>query len=358
MIQRRHRANRSQIRESCPNQPGVYGMINSSGEVIYVGMSGNLQQRLPAYFSNAPRRKRERRIRRRACAVIWQALPHELLARLREQELIRQFRPEWNVVGRPSRVRVAYLIELSQLAPGFKLVSKLPRQSNAVWGPVPDNRLSRKGVESLNLHFGLRDCSRQTPMHFVSATSPAPDTLSPPGGCLRGDLQTCLAPCVAACSEQEYSRKLAEARSFLNGCSDELLQSVTEQMQLAAQAREFEKAARLRDRLRAFEYLHDRLRRFHDWSSRANFAYPLHTKPETATVALSELWLIVEQGRVRTLADQFPSARQHPYSEQGLHAARGSMGTELQTGEFEASRLLYRWFRKHPQERKRCEPFS
>lgn len=342
---------RERIREECPAVPGVYGMLNEEGHVFYVGMSYSLPSRLQNYFSKSRHRRREGRIRRKARGLVWQPLPHPLVARIRERELIRRIRPEVNVMGQPDGLRVGYIVTVNQSAPSFELLMEVPSEHGGVWGPIPFSKKMQAAVESINLQFGLRDCPRQTLMQFRGETSGEMQT---PPACLRADLGTCLAPCAAGCSRRQYDQAFKKAKRFLDGQSQQVLQDLQQEMLAASEKQLFERAGRLRDRFQVFTSLSRTLRRFHDWSHRASFVYPLDATP------LSEAqWLIVVRGRVRSIepVPETESARNAMIdfieAEQRMASGKESQRRIVVPGEFEAARLMYRWFRKYPEEQQR-----
>ena len=94
---------RAQLRVLAPQQPGVYGMIDAHQELIYVGKAKNLRTRLLSYFRPRSLPPRARKIIRHTASILWQACPTEFSSLLRELELIRRWRPRWNVQGQPLR---------------------------------------------------------------------------------------------------------------------------------------------------------------------------------------------------------------------------------------------------------------
>src|SRR5262245_36946498 len=100
---------RAKIRTECPRRPGVYAMLEEHGDIVYVGKAKSLRGRLLSYFRPKSRGPKAGRIIRQARAIVWEAWTSELQALLRELELIRRWRPRWNVLGQPSRRRRTYL---------------------------------------------------------------------------------------------------------------------------------------------------------------------------------------------------------------------------------------------------------
>jgi len=344
------KAIRERIRTHCPQLPGVYGMVNEAGHVVYVGMSTSLQKRLLTYFSSAGAKKKETRIRRRAVCLVWQTIPHGLIARLRERELIRQFRPELNVQGHPVRMKIGYVIATEQEAESFQLVTKIPKHHAGVWGPLPFNKLTTSAVEHLNLHFGLRDCPKQTRMQFREDEQIQSEV---PVTCLRAEMKTCLSPCIGGCSRKQYRTAFNRAQTFLSGRSAKIFGEIEQQMLAAAKDRQFERAAKLRDRAKAFHYVSDHLRRFHDWTSQANFVYQVNSKMDEQT-----LWIIIVRGLIVDVLQRPQTEDEKQATAALINSAQeqfsGSSSTRniSQPGDFEAARILFRWFRKYPAEKK------
>src|SRR5207244_2277738 len=100
---------RSRVRQECPRRPGVYGMVNVNGELIYVGKAKCLRARLLSYFRPNSRDPKAGRIVAQTGTLVWEEAPSEFAALLRELELIRRWRPRCNVQGQPQRHRRAYV---------------------------------------------------------------------------------------------------------------------------------------------------------------------------------------------------------------------------------------------------------
>ncbi len=342
------RSMRERVRSSFPEYPGVYAMVNAQGHVVYVGMSKQLPKRLQTYFSSTTKRKKESWIRRTAVGFLWQPFPHPLLARLRERELIRRFRPMINVQGHPVQMKVGYIVATQQTAESFQLVTEIPKQHAGIWGPVPVKQLTKSAVEELNIQFGLRDCPKRTAMYF-NGDKQAPDTV--PITCMRAELKTCLAPCLGSCTEGKYQRAFKSAKSFLSGRSQKVFSQIEEEMTKVALNRQFELAARLRDRTKGFRYVNDHLRRFHDWSSRANFVYPVQCE-----LSQAELWVIVVRGIIVDVVPTPKETEDRTQVASMIETSRKQLSGESakrnvsEPGDFEAARILFRWFQKESDE--------
>jgi excinuclease ABC subunit C len=217
-------------------------------------------------------------------------------------------------------------------------------------------KLVRQATNELNLHFRLRDCPRDTPLRFLEepVESNAVEFLP----CLRADLGTCLAPCAGGCTKTDYRGEIEKAAAFLDGNPQTDLQ-LQQDMQRAAQERNYEKAARLRDRLGAFQKLDSYLRRFHDWNSRASFLYSIRSAFDDC-----EWWLTIIRGVIidATICSARAEDRQKVVAEFAARIRQlgePRVAAEI-TGpdEFESSRILFRWFRRRPEEQKHCRSLA
>ncbi len=153
------RTTRKILRDHCSAAPGVYGMVDAAGELIYVGKSKRLLHRLLSYCSAHPRRDKAGRILSRAQRILWETAPHEFSALLRELELIVRWRPRFNVQGQPRRRRRTYLCLGRRPAPYLYLCAQPTRREEAVFGPITDNRHARRTARLLNDYFQLRTCT-------------------------------------------------------------------------------------------------------------------------------------------------------------------------------------------------------
>ena len=129
---------RTQVRKQCPRRPGVYGMVSRKGELIYVGKAKCLRARLLSYFRRKSRDAKAGRILDRTRAIVWEYVPSEFAALLRELELIRRWRPCLNVQGQPGRRRPIYLCLGRQPAPHAFLTRDPPSGALAAFGPIPE----------------------------------------------------------------------------------------------------------------------------------------------------------------------------------------------------------------------------
>ena len=248
---------RNKIVQSCPRVPGVYGMLDPKGRLIYVGKSKSLRSRVLSYFAESNADEKGGKIIANTRAIQWETQPSEFAALLREQQLIRRFSPRWNVQGVPKRQRPVYLCLGKQPAPYFFLAKKPPAKCISVEGPFFGASRMQQAVDALNKIFQLRDCSDKQVFQFAEQMQLFDLEHRP--GCLRLEIGTCLGPCAAACTRNSYDEKVNAAQSFLDGFNDEPLVIIRDQMESASQNLQYELASRAQKTLKSLEYLYRKL---------------------------------------------------------------------------------------------------
>ena len=161
---------RQRVLQACPRLPGVYGMLDRSGQLIYVGKSKSLRSRVLSYFAESNSTEKGGRIIENARAIQWETQPHEFAALVREQNLIRTFVPRWNVQGVPQRQRPMYLC-LGRTPANFFLSATPPPDCIGVEGPFYGAGRMSQAVDALNKVFQLRDCNQKQVFQFAEQLS-------------------------------------------------------------------------------------------------------------------------------------------------------------------------------------------
>jgi excinuclease ABC subunit C len=337
---------RDKVRHSCPRRPGIYGMVDPAGELVYVGKAKCLRSRLLSYFRRNSRDPKAGRILESARLIAWEYAPSEFAALLRELELIRRWQPRFNVHGQPTRKRRTYVCIGRQPAPYVFLAGRPPSTALAVYGPVPAGTTVREAVRSVNDWYRLRDCPQAQEMVFADQNELFPMLRAP--GCLRHEIGTCSGPCAAACTRGEYGGQVRSALRFLDGDDALPLQALERQMARASAALEFERAASLRDKLDAVRWLHVHLGRLRT-ATRRSFVYPVPGHEG------DNRWYLVAGGRVR-------AALPVPRHENDRHTAAvllkevfhgGTVPGPPSVDEIDSMLLVSAWFRRHAAEQAR-----
>jgi excinuclease ABC subunit C len=337
---------RSEIRRLCPRKPGVYGMLDRHGELIYVGKAKSLRVRLLSYFRRRSRDPKAARILRQTGSIAWETSANEFAALHRELELIRRWRPRWNVQGQPQRRRFTFVCLGRPPAPYLFLARRPPVTTLAFFGPIPLGRRAREAVRRLNDWFGLRDCPQPQEMVFADQAALFPIVRT--AGCLRYEIGTCLGPCLAACSQEDYSGKARLARDFLGGVDLSPLVILERDMAAAAAQQQFERAAALRDKLVSLRWLHDKLDQ-QRLRIRESFIYSV------SGIGRETIWYLIHGGR--TVA-----AVPEPSDGEGAGAAAELIEAVYQKDparlldsyeHYDGLLLVASWFRRYPQQRRR-----
>jgi excinuclease ABC subunit C len=335
---------RRALREQCQRRPGVYGMLDLHGELIYVGKAKNLRARLLTYFRPRSRDGKATRMVNQVQGIVWEIWPDEFAALHRELELIRRWRPRSNVQGKPHSWQHTYVC-LGRAPAAYAFLARRPPTSSVLtcFGPILAGRRAREAVRRLNDWFRLRDCPQKQQMIFADEPELFAVERSP--GCLRLELGTCLGPCAAACSRLDYTAQVQAARQFLAGADRAPLVLLERQMQQAAAAEQYERASLLRDKFAAFSWLHRQLDQLREAQAMEPMVYSvlghdglwrwylLHCG-RAVTAALAPADLDGVAGLLRKWEALRPSS---------------TYGAEHRAGVL----LLAAWFRRHPQERAR-----
>jgi len=332
---------RSLMRRDCPRLPGVYGMVDATGELIYVGKAKNLRARLLSYFRPKSRDAKAGRILKDTRLLAWEVAPSEFAALLRELELIQRWQPRFNVQGQPHHRRRVYVCVGRRPAPTVFLAKQPPRTAFAHFGPVPAGFKTREAVRRINDWFRLRDCPQAQTMIFADQLELFALPLA--AGCIRHEIGNCLGPCAAVCSRDDYAANVSSVLAFLCGEDRSPIDTIEREMNAASASLAFERAAALRDRLDSMTWMSDHLRRVRE-ASRHSFVYPVRGHDE------SELWYLIHGGRVCAVV---------PAPQDELN--RDEMGKLLEgvsphegpptLDEIDGVLLVAAWFRRRPEER-------
>lgn len=344
------------VRRYVPRVPGVYGMLDTLGRLIYVGKSKCLRNRLLSYFLPNNEEDKAGRIVQSTCAIVWEYQPSDFAALLREQNLIRSFQPRYNVQGMPRRQQPIYVC-LGR-APAEQFYTARLQDPKALYcvGPLFGATRAGRAVEVLNRVFQLRDCSSKQPCSFTDQLQLF--DIAPRPGCLRLEIKSCLGPCIAACSRSVYSRQVDMARAFLEGSNDSPVDELTMAMQRAAAGRHFEQAVVLREDLKAISWLNRRAGDMAQARQRYTFVYPVKSQTSSQQPlghASREVWYLIRRGLIEgAVAGPTSSAEQRQVD--GLLrkwlANDRCLGSNF-TPRSETLALVTSWFRNNRTELKR-----
>jgi excinuclease ABC subunit C len=329
------------IRAEARNRPGVYRMVAETGVVIYVGKSKQVRTRLLGYL-RAKSTDKAWRIIREARRVEWDYVPSEFAALLLELELIKKFRPPYNV--HQKRDALYSFLRLSPGgAPALNVVRRVSEQPGTYYGPFRGGQRIVEAVRELNDVLQLRDCGSATPIHYADQADLFGGQMVPL--CVRYELNRCLAPCAARCTEAEYARRVEQAWRFLAGDANGPIEELTGRMADAAGRMEFEHAARLRDRISRLEALRAEFARLHEALTGLTFLYCVPGFDG------NHLVYAIRGGSVRAIASAPRTARQRRRLIEAMAPHLAAPEERHQTAareRIEQILLVSHWFRMHP----------
>ena len=225
--------------------PGVYRMIAAKGDVLYVGKAKNLRKRVASYTRPERLSIRMARVVAATAAMEVMTTHTEAEALLLEINLIKQLKPRYNVLLRDDKSFPYILITGNTEWPRITKYRGAQNQPGEYFGPFASAGAVNQTLAALERAFPLRSCS-----DTVFATRSRP--------CLQYQIKRCTAPCVRRIDKPEYDAIVDEARGFLSGDSQDIQRSLSQQMQAASEALDYEQAAMLRDRIRALTQIQAR----------------------------------------------------------------------------------------------------
>ncbi|MDA8747411.1 excinuclease ABC subunit UvrC [Litoreibacter sp.] len=220
------------------NSPGVYRMLDDQQRVLYVGKARNLKKRVSNYAKPSGHTARIATMISRTASMMFLTTKTETEALLLEQNLIKQLKPKYNVLLRDDKSFPNILVAKNHDFPQIKKHRGAKREKGDYYGPFASAGAVNRTLNQLQRAFLLRDC---TDSNFETRTRP----------CLQYQIKRCSAPCVGHISPEAYGALVKDAERFLSGRSTNVQEMLAKEMQDASENMEFERAAALRDRIRA-----------------------------------------------------------------------------------------------------------
>ncbi len=220
------------------SSPGVYRMLDAESRVLYVGKARNLRARVSSYTRPTGHSGRIARMIANTASMMFLTTKTETEALLLEQNLIKQLKPKFNVLLRDDKSFPNILVTADHDFPQIKKHRGAKKEKGAYYGPFASAGAVNRTLNQLQRVFLLRDCSNAM---FESRTRP----------CLQHQIKRCSAPCVGKISAQDYRQTVKDAERFLSGKTTDIQARLAAEMGQASQEMEFERAAALRDRIKA-----------------------------------------------------------------------------------------------------------
>jgi excinuclease ABC subunit C len=232
-----------------PTEPGVYLYKNAAGEVIYVGKAKNLRSRVSSYFREGRwEDAKTDTLVREAVDVDYIVVANNKEALALENHLIKQKQPRFNILLRDDKTYPYVKLTLGERFPRVYVTRRLRKDGSAYYGPYFPANLAYRIVDLIHRHFLVPSCKVDLTRYH-------------PRPCLQYYIKRCLGPCVDGLTTSEvYQEAVRDVKLFLEGRPTDLSRSLRERMAKAAEAEEYERAARYRDLISTVEQLQEKQR--------------------------------------------------------------------------------------------------
>jgi excinuclease ABC subunit C len=219
-----------------PSRPGVYRMLDESGEILYVGKARSLRSRVGSYFQPGNVQPKVQALIAKTANMEVTITNSDTEALLLELNLIKKHRPRFNIILRDDKSFPFLRLLSDHEFPSLTLYRGSRREPGRFFGPYPSAGAVRETLHQLQKLFRLRDCEET---FFANRSRP----------CLQYQIQRCTGPCVGLISKEQYARDVGAAVKVLEGRNDEANQELARRMDQAASILDFEEAAKIRDQL-------------------------------------------------------------------------------------------------------------
>ncbi|WP_423836577.1 excinuclease ABC subunit UvrC [Stutzerimonas stutzeri] len=220
---------------SCSGRPGVYRMFDADAKLLYVGKAKNLKKRLASYFRKTGQAPKTAALVAKIAQIETTITANETEALLLEQTLIKQWRPPYNILLRDDK-SYPYVFLSSGDFPRLSIHRGAKKEPGRYFGPYPSAGAIRESLSLLQKAFFVRQCEDS---YYRNRTRP----------CLQYQIKRCKAPCVNLVNPEEYADDVRHSVMFLEGRSNALAEELSKNMEKAAMALDFERAAEIRDQI-------------------------------------------------------------------------------------------------------------
>lgn len=243
--------------EKIPNSPGVYQFMDKEGEVLYVGKAKNLKKRVKSYFQNQKQQSpRTKKLVSQIHDIDYTVTSSELEAVILETNLIKQIRPKYNILMKDDKNFVYIKITVNEDFPQIMIVRKVKNDGALYFGPKTAAGKVKKTLDVLKKLFPYRHCNLFIKYKKKGVVKVKNKAKKYP--CLDYHINRCIGPCIGNCTKEEYNDIINKITNFLKGRTGEIIESLKKEMQKAAEEKKFEKAAKLRDKLKAVEEISEK----------------------------------------------------------------------------------------------------
>lgn len=228
---------------SLPQVPGVYIMKDAGGDIIYVGKSKKLKNRVTSYFSSSPKSVKTERMVSLVRDFEYIVCDSEIEALALENTLIKKHSPKYNIKLKDAK-SYPYVKVTKEEYPRFFITRERKSDGGHYYGPYQSSKQARVALSAVVKIFSIPTCNR----HF-------PRDIGKERPCIYRDMGRCVAPCVPDITREEYAALVRQAEWVLDGNTRAVIKGLTDEMTAAAENMEFERAAMLRDSIRALKGL-------------------------------------------------------------------------------------------------------
>ncbi len=234
------------ILATLPAKPGCYLYRNVEGTIIYVGKAISLRNRVRSYFhADSSHDSKTRRLVREIADIEWIVVGSELEALILEMNLIKKHRPKYNIRLKDDK-RYPYIkVHWNEPFPKVTVTRQMFEDGSRYFGPYTSAWAVYQTLDVLRHIFPYLTCDREITGQDKRA-------------CLYFDIKLCIGPCIGAVNQEGYRQMISDLMSFLSGHSEEIVTRIESEMQKAAEEMRFEKAAALRDQLKAISSIIER----------------------------------------------------------------------------------------------------
>ncbi|MGI9345008.1 MAG: excinuclease ABC subunit UvrC [Gammaproteobacteria bacterium] len=297
-----HKSNLYAQAQELPASPGIYQMIESD-RILYVGKAASLRNRVSSYFSGRAANTRITQLVSLVERFAVTVTRTEAEALLLEDQLIKKHRPFYNIMLRDDKTYPWIRISDHQW-PAISLHRGTQTYKGRYFGPFASAGASRETINEICRAFRLRNCSDSV---FYGRSRP----------CLQYQIGRCTAPCVGLIDEESYRKDCHSARRFLSGDSADVLTELGEEMSVAAESLDYERASRLRDRLTSLHRVREKQAIYAKDSEADCDVIAASTNQHLLCITM----LQIRQGRLQSSSAHFPKMPRQLMEEQPLHQA-------------------------------------
>ncbi|MFU8797489.1 MAG: excinuclease ABC subunit UvrC [Gammaproteobacteria bacterium] len=234
-----------QKHKTLPTLPGIYQMLGSTGEVLYVGKAKNLKKRVSSYFQRHSAHSKTAALVKNIVDINIMVTSSETEALLLENTLIKQLKPKYNILFRDDKSYPYIFLSANADYPRLDFYRGSKKQPGRYFGPYPSTLAVREAIHLIQKLFKIRQCQDSFFRHRARP-------------CLQYYIQRCSAPCVNLITPEEYKKNVNQAVFFLEGKNQTILEEWARRMESASLARDFEQAAQYRDQISTLRQIQER----------------------------------------------------------------------------------------------------